>query len=389
MALKIAIFHHTLGPGTAIGKILADLAKGLAEEGHEVTVFARAEKILNHPRIRVVRIPIIRRPLFVLFITYHIASLIAYLWETRVMRQRVDVKVGIESNFLLPDIAYPHFCHRAYLRKEWKSVAGKIPLWLRTLRWLNRWLRAAIEPYVFRRASLIVVPSEGLRREIVEEYPFVAQKIQVIPNYIDWEFMQPDEHFDRERWRVRLGFGDHDIVAAFTALGEFEHKGLPFVLEAISQIATRKVKLLVIGGQKREVDYYHSEANKLGINDQVCFVGLQKDIRPYLWSSDVFVFPSVRETFPLAVIEAAAAGLPLIVTRLYGVEEFMRDGEMGFVVEYSPEALKEALERFVSLPVAQRLRMGKRAKEVTRPYSREAFLQRWLELLNSYSRVYS
>jgi len=388
MALKIAIFHHTFGSVTAIGKILADLAKGLADESHEVTVFGRAEKSLNHPRIRVVRIPVIRRPLFVLFITYHIASLIAYLLETSIKRQEFDVKIGIESNFLLSDIVYSHFCHRSYLKNEWKSVARKIPLWLRNIRWLSRWLRAAMEPYVFRRASLVVVPSEGLKREIVREYPFVAQKMQVIPNYIDWEFMQPDEYFDRGRWRSKLGFGDNDIVAAFTALGEFERKGLPFVLEAISQMTTQKVNLLVIGGQKHEVDYYREWTNKLGINERVRFVGLQKDIRPYLWSSDVFVFPSVKETFPLAVIEAAAAGLPLIVTRLYGVEEFMRDGEIGFVVERSPEALKAALERFVSLPMRQRLEMGKAAKEVVKQYSREVFLRRWLELLRSYNRVY-
>ena len=60
---------------------------------------------------------------------------------------------------------------------------------------------------------------------------------------------------------------------------------------------------------------------------------MQSDVRPYLWSSDVFVFPSLYETFSLVTYEAAASGLPIVVSQLYGVEDLLRDGDNGFLIE--------------------------------------------------------
>jgi glycosyltransferase involved in cell wall biosynthesis len=99
-------------------------------------------------------------------------------------------------------------------------------------------------------------------------------------------------------------------------------------------------------------------------------------------ASDAFVFPSAYEVFPLVCLQAAAAGLPLLVTRLYGVEEFMRDGETGWVIERTVESIAAAIVQAAS--DRPRLRaMGLEARKQVEQYSETEFRRRWRELLTS------
>jgi len=102
-------------------------------------------------------------------------------------------------------------------------------------------------------------------------------------------------------------------------------------------------------------------------------------VRPFLWGADAFVFPSAYEIFPLVSLQAAAAGLPLIVTPLYGVEEFMRDGETGFVVERSARGVQEGVLRYLSLPPEERERLGEEARKAVSPFGVEPFVGAWRE----------
>ncbi len=79
-------------------------------------------------------------------------------------------------------------------------------------------------------------------------------------------------------------------------------------------------------------------------------------------------------------LEAAAAGLPLVVTPLYGVEEFMRDGETGFVVPRTAEGVRAGLERFLVLPPQERARMGRVAQEAVQRFDVPTFVQAWRDL---------
>ena len=98
------------------------------------------------------------------------------------------------------------------------------------------------------------------------------------------------------------------------ALGQFERKGLPLLMQALATAGLDPVKLIVVGGEADLLARYREQAEKLDIGDRVKFVGMQSDVRPFLWCSDVFVFPSLYETFSLVTYEAAAAGLPIVVS---------------------------------------------------------------------------
>jgi glycosyltransferase involved in cell wall biosynthesis len=189
--------------------------------------------------------------------------------------------------------------------------------------------------------------------------------------------LQKPAEFDRQAFRDSLGIHHQDLVGLFVALGQFERKGLPLVMQALATAGMEPVKLIVVGGEADLIAHYREQAQKLGLGDRVKFVGMQSDVRPYLWSSDVFVFPSLYETFSLVTYEAAAAGLPIVVSHLYGVEDLLVDGDNGFLIETTAAGVKDGLQRILNQSPADRYLMGQRARQAASACSEEHFVDAW------------
>jgi len=183
--------------------------------------------------------------------------------------------------------------------------------------------------------------------------------------------------FNRARFRRSLGVTEDDLGLAFVALGQFERKGLPLVLEALAHLREPRLKLLVVGGREDLVETYRRRADRMGLSPYVQFLGDQHDVRPYLWSSDALVFPSFYEAFSLVTLEAAAAGLPLIVPPINGVEEFVRDGENGLLIHQTRDGVAAGLARFLALSPDARRSMGQAARESVQRYDTRNFVSAW------------
>ncbi|MEM2568209.1 MAG: glycosyltransferase family 4 protein [Candidatus Bathyarchaeia archaeon] len=376
--MRIAVFDYKVIPTNPIGSCHRRIIQSLCDE-YEFTVFSAEfdNSLSNSKRVRWVRVPVPTRPLALLFVAYHLVAPLVYLWHCLHARVRFDLVQFVESNLSFGDISYVQFCHRAYLKQRWKEAGAR---GLRGfLRYVDHLLHAWMEPWSFRRARWLVVPSQGLKRELEETYPFTRGKITVIHNPVDVERMRRPSDFDRESFRQAYGVGPEDLVMVFVALGHFERKGLPLILEAMKELSSPYLKLWVVGGEPDLVNVWRQRVKSMGLEGKVMFVGMQRDIRPFLWGADVFVFPSSYEAFPLVSLEAAAAGLPLIVTPIYGVEEFVRDGETGFVVERTVEGIKEGIQRLLIIPSWERVQMGTRAQQAVAKYDMKSFVKNWDE----------
>lgn len=371
--MKIAIFDYIVSDNIPIGGCHRTLLKHLAEE-HDFTVYASEFDNPDPERIRFVRVPSVKKPLFIFFITYLISS----LFLRKKVRVENELIAGAENYCFFPELAYVHFCHRAFLMLQGALlIRSGARGWFR---WLDHAMRAQLERTVYRRARLIVTPSAGLKKELIRTYPDLRGKIRVIPNPIDAERMADLPGFDRKATRLGAGFSEQDLVISFAALGHFERKGLPLVLEALRDLNKPRLKLLVIGGDPELVAHYERRAVSLGIKESVCFVGAQKDIRPFLLSSDAFVFPSSYETFSLVVHEAAAAGLPIISSDIYGVQDWLKNGVNGIAVERTVGSLMDAMERLCSMAETDRIAMGCMAQQSVKRFSIEAFVENWRKL---------
>jgi glycosyltransferase involved in cell wall biosynthesis len=374
--MRIAIFDYRVVPTNPIGSCHRRMLEGLCAE-HDFTVFAVEFDNPCPDRITWVRVPAPTRPVALLFLAYQLLAPLCYLAYRLRRGQRFDLVQVVESNLWFGDLSYTHFCHRAFLRHG--AAQGSPSVLRKLLRWLDHRLHAAFEPWVLHRVQRIVVPSGGLARELQAEYPGTAGKVAVVANPIDLSRMAPPPRFDRQAQRSRLGLTEQDLVVVFAALGHFERKGLPLLLSALETVKGTAVRLLVVGGQPDLVRSYGRTVRARGLDETVQLVGMQDDVRPFLWAADLFALPSTYEAFPLVALEAAAAGLPLLVTRLHGVEDMIEDQRNGFVVERTTEAVAAGLRRFSSLSAPERRAMGERARASVRRFGTEDFSTAWLE----------
>ena len=159
---------------------------------------------------------------------------------------------------------------------------------------------------------------------------------------------------------------------------EFDRKGLTPLVEAIAA-SPAQVRLLVVGGDPDMVGRAEAHASDVGSSDRVRFVGRVQDPRPYLAAGDLFALPSAYEAHSLAVLEALASGLAVVVTPTGGATDVVIDGENGWVVEATaPDISRAILAYLASDPEARRRSARASAERLT-----------WSSVADRYLAVFS
>jgi glycosyltransferase involved in cell wall biosynthesis len=337
---SIAIIDMSIKKTSPAGSCVLAEIEGLLDL-YDITVFTTEleEHLRDRVKSHIIKLP--KLPLFLKYFLFYkkVEKSVAKL-KTQHNFFAIQTTQGQYSN---ATISYPHYCHKAYMKQHWRYIQVK---GLRKIaRYINHNLNIWMESRAFEHAQCIVVPSLGLKKEIGEFYPNVEHKLKVIPNPVDIKLFKKIEKV-RDEYRKKMNFNKDELVVCFSALGDFERKGLKFLLESIAKLKALGiiVKLLIIGGKTNEIEIYQEKARVLEIESLINFVGFHKDIRPFLWSADIFSLPSAYEVFPLVAVQAAASGLPLLVTQLNGVEEYIVDGVNGWYVERSTDALVSKLK---------------------------------------------
>jgi UDP-glucose:(heptosyl)LPS alpha-1,3-glucosyltransferase len=128
--------------------------------------------------------------------------------------------------------------------------------------------------------------------------------------------------------------------------GDWDRKGLADVIRAIGKLPG--TELVVVG--RGNATTFGRLAEEVGAASRVRFVGIQAQPQRYLAAGDAFACPSRYETFSMSGLEAAACGLPLIVVRTNGLEDFVEHGVNGFFVETNTESVRDALARVIADP---------------------------------------
>jgi len=186
-------------------------------------------------------------------------------------------------------------------------------------------------PHFTDQCDLVVVPSRGIERVLRELG--VACHVEVIPNGVDVaRFQHPSAPLSKEN----LGLPEKATVAVTVGRLGLE-KNLPFLLRAFMRIAGEVPDLhLVVIGRGPEEKHLREMAHFQGLGSQLHLVGEvpYEQIPNWLAMADFFAFASVSESHPLVVLEALAAGLPVLAVPCPGVEDTIVDGRNGLL---SPE----------------------------------------------------
>jgi len=155
--------------------------------------------------------------------------------------------------------------------------------------------------------------------------------------------------------RNELGISREDFLCIMIGSLE-ERKGHRTVFEALVGLPAH-VKLIIAGKGEREMEY-RAAAAELGLGNRIRFLGYREDIDALLIASDALLLPSTLEATPYVVIEAMAARLPVIASRVYGIPELVHDGTTGVLIE--PGNSDELARAIASLARdrARRVHMG-------------------------------
>jgi len=231
----------------------------------------------------------------------------------------------------------------------------------------------AIPPLTIRRAHRVIAVT-NVEAQHLRGLGVHPGRIRVIPNGVDLS------EFSGLR-RQRQPRDEAELL--FVGRVYPRQKGLDYLVKALAQLPPqRRVRLVVVGEDWGGVADLRSLARTLGIEDRILFKGLlarDEVLRAYA-SADVFVLPSLFEPFGIVLLEAMAAGLPVVASRVGGIVDVVEDGKTGLLVPpRNPQAIADAIERLLSNPTL-RQRMGAEARMRAPAYSWEELVPRILEV---------
>lgn len=268
---------------------------------------------------------------------------------------------GIRSNL----VAY---LARKRQRIPWAARVPNITATDYENRWIGR-LSHAFNNSLLRQADAVQVISPQLNQYY--QSLFIRPKYIVeIPNGIDVDRFKPD--INRMEARSILGLPlDRLYIGSTGRLATV--KGFDLLLSAFAMLQTcHPDSHLLIAGDGPEHETLRRQALNLGIDDQVMFSGYQEDVRPLLWALDVYVCSSRSEGVPHSILEAMAAGVPIVSTRVGAIESVLRHNEEAVLVdEVAPEAIASAIGRILSAPEESRGFSSAALKRVERKFSEE------------------
>ena len=237
--------------------------------------------------------------------------------------------------------------------------------------------RKLLNRVLFRRISHIIAVSNAVREDIIRtNWMSPLDKVVTVYNGIDVK-QYSDSSLTRKEARIRLGLPDKEVFVYGTVGRLVETKGQEVLLKAFARVYEKySESWLILVGDGRLESELRSLAAELNIDERVVFMGYRTDIPEVLKAYDVFVFPSIAEGMPLALLEAMAAELPVIASRVGGVLEILNTPELGTMVSaHSVDDLASAMEGLCRTSEEKRYEIGKALRErVLEEFSEEKMI---------------
>ncbi len=228
-----------------------------------------------------------------------------------------------------------------------------------------------------------IAVSELTKGIFLDEYPAVQEKVSVIhPGVNLSDYTISDREAVRVKIREAYGIGPNEPLLAFASMN-FEIKGLDFIINALGKLKSRKYSFRLLVAGKGNTSKYTRLAQQTGVAENIIFTGkLDKRnlIRHYL-ASDIYIMLSAFDTFGMVVLEAMAAGLPVIISSNVGAKDLVRENENGFVIAdtSNTEIIADKIERLLDKNTHRRM---------SRAASATASQNTWDHVVEKYVQIY-
>ena len=266
-------------------------------------------------------------------------------------RRPATIVYTTNANLVEADVCAVHFCTRYWIR---------IARSLRPLEWRDRLdliiarIGATFERWQLTSRSLrLLLPVSVGIGEVVQQIYGNRVPQRVLPNDYEPKRFNPSV---RQQWRKAtrdlLGYENDSFVLAFTSYGHYRRKGFWLAVDGLKLLHERgldHVRLLVIGGTPTAIRELKRKLHRCWADGKrfVLFAGMQTTVERFLAAADAFLFPSFFEAAARAPVEAAAMGLPIFVSDLFGTENLIDGTFLGARVKLSAVSIADRVQSFL------------------------------------------
>jgi UDP-glucose:(heptosyl)LPS alpha-1,3-glucosyltransferase len=213
------------------------------------------------------------------------------------------------------------------------KAASKHEFWSRFGRRYRTFSRLEEEVFSVKSKTRILLISELEKPTFIRCYGTPEDRFLLLPPGIDRDRLPPKNYQEiRQTVRAELGLEKGDQLVLMVG-SSFATKGVDRAIRAMAAlpIDVQKMTKLVVVGQGTSPSYLRL-AGKLGVRDQVRFLGPRYDVPRFLWAADLLLHPSRYETAGIVIVEALAAGLPVLATAVCGYGFHVLDAGAGLLV---------------------------------------------------------
>lgn len=369
MSRKIAVVVPKYGLVGGGERFASEITERLArDENLEIHVFAN-RWVAGSDRITFHKVPKIFFPRFL--------GPLVFAWYVKWKTGRMNFDLIHSHHWILnADIfsahGVPHVGWVRNVRKKSPSLYDRAVIYIE-----NRIMRECVKTTFLPVSSIAM---EAFRQEYAE----LPGKWQVMhPGVNVARFSTPDRAACRAEIRGKYGIGATDTLLLFVGMN-FEVKGLDTIIAALAKARVARpeanIRLLVVG--RGDEGKFGKMARSLGIGEAVTFAGTQVDgLERYYRAADAFVLFSRYDTFGMVVLEAMAAGLPVIVSPNVGAKDLVEEGINGFILPV-PQDAEAAADRIVRLTTTEQREMLSAAA------ARTASMHDWEKLAEKMGKMY-
>ncbi len=240
----------------------------------------------------------------------------------------------------------------------------------------GRLIANVIERYTFKKADYSIAVSKLAANELEKYFGIDASKIKVIYNGIDLEKFKPANRLDRERLRRKLLIRKEDRCGIWVGGTDPYRKGLDIVLATAYLMKDTIFKIIGVDSVDA-IEFMRKQGLDSDKLSNVEFLGKVPDNMKikYYQASDFLIFPSRHEGCAVVPAEALACGLPIIISNMTGVNEIIKSGEQGFVINISnPEYYAAAIRKLDH-------EMGRKARKLALLYGWKKQAKTYADLL--------
>jgi N-acetyl-alpha-D-glucosaminyl L-malate synthase BshA len=323
------------------GAVATELGIALAARGHEVHFITYEQPF--------------RLPEFVPRVTFHEVSLGQYPlfqyppYDLALAVRMHEVALERRLDLLHVHYAIPH-ATSAYLARQMLAEAGKRLPVVTTLHGTDITIVGqdhsyhAITKFSIEKSDGITAVSEFLKAETIRAFGCEHCAVTVVPNFVDPRVFRPDR---RDPALRRDLAGDRPIIMHISNFRPV--KRVRDIVATFARVRARIPAVLVMIGDGPDRGVAEEDARRLGVQDDVRFLGRIDAVAPLLAVADVYVLATDRESFGLSALEAQASGVPVVAAGVGGIAEVVEDGVTGDLVPVGDiAAFTEAITRLLT-----------------------------------------